>query len=219
MGRKTRAQKNRLEKRRLTRRQRGGAQFDGIQDWIDAVAASSAFTKTADEFTQDTDRKEESLRLGAYHFLDIKRDELQLPDLTEYSTAFDLDVFAGTTTEQKTDIRQEAATAAELLRDVISANPTPYEFKKYIEQLKQTGLQDDIQGSLVFLAELEEKLRKSVSTDPNEAVKILEDEKKYPLYVWALVMNLPAKPVEPALTLVPPSVAPAPPAVTEAPTS
>jgi hypothetical protein len=203
MGRKTRAQKYRHEKRRITRRRQRGGAVENIEAWIAAVTASPAFAKATDEFKPDADRKEEALRLGAYHFSDLKRDELQMPDLTEYSTAFDLDAYAGAKSDQKTDIRQEAAAAAELLRDVISANPTPYEFKKYIEQLKQAGLQEEIQGSLVFLADLEEKMRKSVSTDPNEAIKILEDETKYPLYLWALVMNLPAKPVEPALTLVP----------------
>ncbi len=203
MGRKTRAQKYRNEKRRVTRRRQRGGAVENIEAWIAAVTASPAFAKTADEFKPDIDRKEEALRLGAYHFSDLTRDELQMPNLTEYSTAFDLDAYAGTKSNQRTDIRQEASAAAELLRDVISANPTPYEFKKYIEQLKQAGLQDEIQGSLMFLADLEEKMRKSISTDPNESVKILEDETKYPLYLWALVMNLPAKPVEPALTLVP----------------
>ena len=208
MGRKSRAQRHRLEKRRVTRRHQRGGAVENIESWVTAVTASPAFAKTLDEFKPDADRKEEPLRLGAYRFSELKRDELQMPNVTEYSPSFDLDVFAGTKSDQKTDIRQEAAAAAELLRDVISANPTPYEFKKYIEQLNRTDTQEEIQRSLMFLAELEEKLRKTISTTPT---KILEDETKYPLYLWALVMNMPAKPVEPALTLVPT------PAVPEAP--
>jgi hypothetical protein len=200
MGRKSRAQRHRHEKRRVTRRHQRGGAIENIESWVAAVTASPAFAKTTDEFKMDNDRKEEILKLGAYRFSDLKRAELQLPDFIEYNPVFDVDFYAGTKSHQKEDIRQEGAVAAELLREVISANPTPYEFKKYIEQLKRSDSQEEIQRSLMFLAELEEKLRKTVSTNPT---KILEDETKYPLYLWALVMNMPAKPVEPALTLVP----------------
>ena len=204
MGRKTRAQKYRHEKRRVTRRkQRGGGEIKSIDDWIAAVNESPAFVKTIDDFKPDPKREEEAQRLGNYKFSALKRDDLRFPDFIEYNSAFDLDVYAGTSSVKKKDIRQEAAIAADILRDVLPVNPTPYDFKNYIIDLREATLQEDMNRSRIFLAELEEKLRKSVSTDPNVAVKILEDDSKYPLYLWALVMNMPLKYVEPGVTLVP----------------
>jgi len=204
MGRKTRAQKYRHEKRRITRRkQRGGAEIKSIDDWITAVNESPAFVKAIDEFKLDPKREVEAQRLGNYKFSALKRDELRYPDFSEYKRDFDIDVYAGITSAQKLDIRQEAATAADILRDVLPANPTPYDFKNYMIDLREATLKEDMNRSRIFLAGLEEKLRKSVSTDPNVAVKILEDDSKYPLYLWALVMNMPLKYVEPGVTLVP----------------
>ena len=77
--------------------------------------------------------------------------------------------------------------------------PTPAEFKAYIEQnttADPNNLDPDFFLAVEYLIRVENKLRAG-----SEKIETLTNEKDYPLFVWALMMNLPQN-VQPAPSLV-----------------
>ena len=199
----SRSNRRRLEKRRRTRRYRqSGGAVASLDEWVRAIKSTPAFKKTEEGYAHDPNQSDEKLRLGNWRLESLRQDALALPEITEENrAAFSIDTYAGIApaagTALPADLREEGAASAIILKNVISANPTPADFKKYIEQLKVSdiGEQEDIKHSLAFLLELENKIRRDAP------ITTLEDGAAYPLFIWALVMNLPAE-IEPALTLV-----------------
>jgi len=186
------------EKRRMTRRRQKGGAVDNLDAWVAAVKASPMFAKTVDEAKPDAARSE-PLRLGAYHFADLKRDELKLPDMKDdQETNFNINQYSSGGTP--IDLRVEGAGLAIKWAPVTSANPTPAEFKDYINENMGADINvadPDFREAVNYLVEIENKLRHD--SDP---ITSLTDDSKYPLFVWALLMNLPEKPVEAVPALI-----------------
>ena len=189
-------QKRQLEKRRRTRKSRqrgGGPTFTSIEDWISAVNASPVYAAPpANPFKQ-----------GSYTLSDINNDNsLQLPNLEAYSDDFDLDRYAGLTSRpQKADVREVGAAIAIQLTHNNVRELTPVSFKDVMEQaydLSKLPEYDDLSGSILYMVDTENKLRQN-----KETITRLDDASKYPLYIWALLMSAPAKPVDPPVSLAP----------------
>ena len=185
--------KKRHERRRRTRRakvQRGGA-IDSVQDWIESV-------KNSEMFKKDTDRS----KTGAYHFSDLKDDSLRFQkkeptqELVMVEPAYDINNQSGVVSDPL-DIRVEGANLALKWAPLTAGNPTPAEFKGYIEQHLTPGDAEgdpDLRLASEYLITVENKLR-------SDKIDSLTDESKYPLFVWSLIMNAEG---EEAPTLVPP---------------
>ena len=185
--------KKRHERRRRTRRakvQRGGA-IDSVQDWIESV-------KNSEMFKKDTDRS----KTGAYHFSDLKDDSLRFQkkeptqELVMVEPAYDINNQSGIVSDPL-DIRVEGANLALKWAPLTAGNPTPAEFKGYIEQHLTPGDAEgdpDLRLASEYLITVENKLR-------SDKIDSLTDESKYPLFVWSLIMNAEG---EEAPTLVPP---------------
>jgi len=81
--------------------------------------------------------------------------------------------------------------------------PTPAEFKAYIEQNMTAdinNLDPDFRLAVDYLIMVENKLRTIAGSD-SKPIEILTNETEYPLFVWALMMNLPQN-AQPAPSLV-----------------
>ena len=203
MGRRrSRANKHRLEKRRRTRRyQRGGAESTSIGDWIEAVRNSPAFKKDDPKFIQNPSA-EPSVRLGAYRLTELTTPATKLPniDSTQANDSFDINRYAGND-EEPVDLRVEGANIRAKWAPFLSVDPppTPADFKIYINQHMNTDLMKvdpDFRTAVNHLISVENKLRRG-----DDSVVSLSDETKYPLFVWALMMNPPDKTVAEAPSL------------------
>jgi len=195
----SRRQKRYLEKRRRTRRKQHGGAIANIDDWIAAVAASPAFRSNKEDKYRPNEQRELDYILGQYQLSDLKDPSLLLPDIEDgrrLDSNFDINRFTGS--GAPSDLRKEGARASIIMRDMIAQNLTPAGFKTSIDLLKEEMVSaPDIYQSLSKLAQLEHKLRKrGIPNNKNDALKILEDRASYPLYIWALVMNLPEKPID-----------------------
>jgi hypothetical protein len=181
--------KKRNERRRRTRKaerskaQKGGAQ-DSIQAWIDAVKSTDIFKN----------------QLGEYTLGSLKDDRLKFEPKQESSdiilnipTGYDINSFNSQYPSQ--DIRDVGNSLAlirnELFKNI--ADNTPTDFKNYIENRMQDLNDQDFQMSANYMVTVEQMLR-------NEDIKSLTDDSKYPLFVWALMINSEAKEIP---TLVP----------------
>jgi hypothetical protein len=177
---------------------------------MEAVNASPIYTKPQAEEFRPVGEKEFSL--GNYRLSQLTSDSLRLPEFEGYSDAFDLERFAGTQNPlQVNDLREQGAAIAEMLRDVLPQNPTPAEFQQYMKEIYEKLLATGIERSIADMVETENKLRRGT-----EPIERLDDGAKYPLYIWALVMNPPATPVPPRVALAPTPTSEAP-AAPEAP--
>jgi len=222
MHKRTRANKHRLEKRRRTRRkQRGGAvdevKVTSISDWIEAVKKSPAFQKSEDKYRPDPKREQPEFRLGEYRMSDLTIPNLTLPEITppiagqigKVDSEFDINLFSSSI-DESFDIRTEGANLLEKWGPVMyppsetsggpaELTPTPAEFKAYIEQnMKPDPNNPDLDFALAvnYLIMVENKLRNG-----SNKIDSLTNEAEYPLFVWALMMNLPQN-AQPAPSLV-----------------
>lgn len=197
--------KKRHERRRRTRKarveQRGGA-LDSIQAWIGAVKNSEMYKKESDRSKADLDRQEVELRLGAYHFNDLKDDSLHFTKKEPSQAIEQVDpsynINNNDSGAEALDIRILGATLALKWMPLTSGNPTPAEFKGYIEKYLTPGDMDgdaDLREAATYLVTVENKLRQG-----EVEISSLTDESKYPLLVWSLLMNAEG---EEAPTLVP----------------
>jgi len=195
--RKSRAHKRHLEKRRRTRKQRGGGEaLKSIGEWVAAVKRSPAFKKEESIYRPDP-TAEPSFRLGAYRFPKLTDPSTQLPNIDESNDSdntFDINFYAGVQ-EDPVDIRVEGANISAKWEPFLSVipPPTPVDFKLYIDEHMNTDVMKvdpDFRTAVNHLIALENKLRR----DENP-ITSLSDESKYPLFVWALMMNGPDKSV------------------------
>lgn len=197
MKRKNRtAHKRLLEKRRRTRKQRGGAdEATSVGEWVRRVKLTHIFKEK-----------------GNYVLGDLKDAHLALPPSDDYSIAFDIN--NGTEAENKVDIRQEGAAIKEFLKESFSKLPalSPVQFKDFIMEVRRSEIGDakDIVDSIMFMIRIENKLRK----DAGEEFPLLEEnpdelanDSRYPLFIWALLMNNPDT-VSPGFSLNPPTEPP-----------
>jgi hypothetical protein len=159
------------------------------------------FKKETDRSKTDPNRPADQ-QLGAYHFSDLKDDSLRFQkkeptqEIVMVEPAYDINNQAGIVSEPQ-DIRVEGANLAIKWAPLTAGNPTPAEFKDYIEQHLTPGDAEgdpDLRLASEYLITVENKLRP-------DKIESLTDESKYPLFVWVLIMN--AEGVE-APTLVPP---------------
>ena len=187
-----------LERRRRTIRtyrgnQRGSGSGSGsVEEWINAVKATKPFQNKS-----------------GYVLGDLMDSELTLPSQADYMYAFDLNK---DDPENKVDIRQEGATIRNFLKDSLARLPqiSPKEFQEYITTVRRSeiGDADDIVKSLVFMVRMENKIRSVAGYPPlEETADGLADESRYPLFLWALILNTPET-VEPGFSTM---LEPAPP--------
>lgn len=178
--------KKRNERRRRTRRakaQKGGAQ-DSIQAWINAVKNTDVFKNQLGEYTLGS-LKDEKL------MFEPKADSNEI--VLNVPAGYDINNFNSQYPSQ--DIRDVGHSLA-LIRNELFKNiseNTPADFKLYIENRMQDLNDQDFQMSANYMVTVEQMLR-------NEEIKSLTDDSKYPLFVWALMINSDAKEIP---TLVP----------------
>jgi hypothetical protein len=149
-------------------------------------------------FKKETDRS----KAGAYHFSDLKDNSLRFQkkeptqELVMVDPSYDINNLTGVASEPM-DIRVEGANLALKWAPLTAGNPTPAEFKGYIEQHLTPGETEDpdLRIASDYMISVENKLRP-------DKIDSLIDEKNYPLFVWALIMNAEG---DEAPTLVPPT--------------
>lgn len=173
--------------------------------------AASPIYKQTDEF-KSVGEKDTKFSLGNYKLSQLTSESLRLPEFEGYNESFDLERFAGTQNPlQVNDLREQGAAIAEMLRDVLPLDPSPMEFQQYMKDIYEKLLTTGIERSIADMVATENKLRRG--TNP---IDRLDEGDKYPLYIWALVMNPPAIPVSPRVALAPTPTSEAP-VVPEAP--
>jgi len=180
MGRETsRNRKRKIERRRRTRKhlQRGG-RVENIQEWINAVEQKFKEIAIANATN--------------YKFSDLIDEKLRLPDMEKPDLLFDVE--SGRTRTVR-DLRSEYKKIVVDMGNIIDANPTPQEFKEYIDtQVAPSAERDTILDIAVkYATALENTLRRLAEKD---TIDSLGDQTKYPLFIWALMMNPPEKPVD-----------------------
>jgi hypothetical protein len=194
--------KNRPSQRPSQRRKQKGGAINDIEGWISAVNASPAFMKADPIYQEDKSRTNPAQRLGSYTFSQLKQAELKLPPFRGYDDAFDLNRFLGkpVSPSLRDGLHDRQAILHEILRDIISENPTPWEFVDYIKNIENNP---DYALAIKYMLDLENMFRPSGSK-----ITSFSESSQAPFYIWALVMNPPEIPVE-----VKPSLLPVPPAV------
>jgi hypothetical protein len=198
-GMKTKAKtrmKRLLEKRRRTikAKQRGGGEVTNVGEWIRRVQASRVFQG------------------GDYTLGELSDPYLKLPaQKDDYDLAFDLN--NGTEPENRVDIRQEGAAIKAILKDNIG-QLTPSQFKDYIMEVRRSEIGDakDIVDSLMFMVRIENKMRVLANVTPlEESPDELGNAERYPLFLWALLLNTPEN-ATPGFSTLPEPVQPEAPA-------
>lgn len=182
--------------------------FDSVESWLTAVKNSAAFTKSEDRFTPNVKRHEEILHLGTYRFEDLKNPSLKLPDMPDDTVGVDpnFNVYKNDTTLIPLDLRKLGAGLNDGWKPVIGTVPTPtaFEFKKYVTDQTMDADPENANPDFRDLANHSIFAENTLRTLTNEpSIDRLTDDTKYPLFIWALMMNLPDKPVQAAPTLVP----------------
>jgi hypothetical protein len=186
-----------LEKRRRTikAKQRGGGEVTSVGEWIRRVQATRIFQEGGD-----------------YKLGELSDPYLKLPvQEEEYSLAFDLN--NGAEPENRVDIRQEGAAVAALLKDNVG-QLTPRQFKDYITEVRRSEIGDakDIVDSLMFMVRIENKMRSLANVTPlEENPDELANDARYPLFLWALLLNTPEN-ATPGFSTLPEPVQPEAPA-------
>ena len=161
-----------------------------MEQWIGAVKDTKPFQNKTD-----------------YVLGDLMNSELALPSQADYMYVFDINKGDS---ENKVDIRQEGATIRNFLKDSLARLPqiSPKEFQEYITSVRRSeiGDADDIVKSLMFMVHIENKMRVLANAPlVEETADGLADEKMYPLFLWALILNTPET-VEPGFsTMLEPS--------------
>jgi hypothetical protein len=186
-----------LEKRRRTikAKQRGGGEVTSVGEWIRRVQATRVFQEGGD-----------------YKIGELSDPYLKLPaQEEEYVLAFDLN--NGAEPENRVDIRQEGAAVAALLKDNVG-QLTPRQFKDYITEVRRSEIGDakDIVDSLMFMVRIENKMRALANVTPlEENPDELANDARYPLFLWALLLNTPEN-ATPGFSTLPEPVQPEAPA-------
>ena len=189
-----------LEKRRRTikAKQRGGGEVTSVGEWIRRVQATRVFQEGGD-----------------YTLGELSDPYLKLPaQEDDYALAFDLN--NGTEPENRVDIRQEGAAIKAFLKEAVSRLPqlTPSQFKDYIMEVRRSEIGDakDIVDSLMFMVRIENKMRAMANVTPlDENPDELGNAERYPLFLWALLLNTPEN-ATPGFSTLPEPVQPEAPA-------
>ena len=162
--------------------QRGG-RVDNIQEWINAV-----------------ERKFKEIG-STYKLSDLIDERLRLPDMDKPDPLFDVESGRSMTIR---DLRSEYKKIVEDMGNIIDADPTPQQFKAYIDtQVAPSAERDTILDIAVKYAITLENTLRRFSEKEKDAVASLGDAETYPLFIWALMMNPPEKPVDLLPTEVP----------------
>jgi hypothetical protein len=161
--------------RRRLTRRQQGGGIGTSQEW---VAAVTGFINSDEKF-----------RDVLYHIRALASPALlELPPISESDNSSRFQIPSG-------DIRRVGATIAIVLQEVGIENMTKAEFTDYLANLKRTTENPTIKSSIDFISKIERELTpRDITPDPN-----------FPVYVLALVMNLPEN-IEPVPILVPPTV-------------
>ena len=174
-SRTTRA-KHRRRTRRL-RRQRGGNQ--DIVNWIGKL--KEAFPGIYGTKTQDE----------SYELISLKNDNLTISE----SIDSDMSVLDPKAFADKTTFYNVAKDVYLSLQDILIPGLKPKEFREHINAIKQPSQSNDPQAVMIsqlltFLAEVEKAMRYAAKIEPVDLPDILTNEQAYPLFIWAIGMNV-----------------------------
>jgi hypothetical protein len=191
--------KRRATRRRMRKQRGGDNSIPTLRDWVAKVASSGIYKDTTVQNPLPTD----------YRISGVASDYLKLPKLTPDmdATKFELEI----PSLQPMDAQSIAALVEKILSEILKLNPSAGAFKgemeKQLNLAQVSGDSTDTLASLEFLMEVEQALRKLLpsSSEPvvssekeiamrevQQAMPILIDEAKYPLYIWALAYAAPA---------------------------
>jgi hypothetical protein len=174
-SRTTRA-KHKRRTRRL-RRQRGGNQ--DIVGWIGKL--KETFPGIYGSKTQDE----------SYELVSLKNDNLTISETVDGDMGLlDPNAFAN-----KTTFYNVAKDVYISLQDVLVPGLKPKEFREHINAIKQPSPSNDPQAVMIsqlltFLEEVEKAMRYAARIEPADLEDVLTNEKAYPLFIWAIGMNV-----------------------------
>ena len=164
------------------RKQRGGALT--IEEWITRLKdqPASPYKNTSQEAT--------------YELVSLKSENLTIPETGPNESGDDFSRLASNVFAEKTMFYNVAKDVAMILQNVLVQGVTPNEFKEHITAMKQIG-QPGMPGaearaisqSLNFLADVEAAMRSAAKMPPINN-DILTSEEAYPLFIWAMGMNV-----------------------------
>ena len=165
------------------RKQRGGALT--IEEWIGRLKDQPAFPYNV--------KPQEA----TYELVSLKSENLTIPETGPNDTGDDFSRLASNIFADKTMFYNVAKDVAMILQNVLVQGVTPTEFKEHITSLKQTGQAGQpggaqaiaISQSLLFLADVEAAMRDAAKMPPIDN-DILTNENAYPLFIWAMGMNV-----------------------------
>lgn len=183
MGRTTRSKNKRRVRRLFTlRKQRGGALT--IEEWIARLKDQPAFPYKV--------KPQES----TYELVSLKSENLTIPETGPNDTGDDFSRLAPSVFAEKTMFYNVAKDVAMILQNVLVQGVTPNEFREHITSMKQTGQTGQpgtqaiaISQSLNFLADIETAMRDAAKM-PKIDNDILTNEEAYPLFIWAMGINV-----------------------------
>jgi hypothetical protein len=187
----------RKTRRRRIRKQRGGANIR-IEDWVSNLVKHRAYRSQPDEeFTgqkYEFSKLQTSMSTDGTLNLQIKRHDIQSGSDNDELSRLDADKWF----ETPTYLYDVGVTVASLIGHILKEpNYTPEKFAALVAAMRNPGAKDDqlrndadfgYAASLEFLTRVEKILRRIAGQIPDD--NILTDTNKYPLFIWALVMNL-----------------------------
>ena len=164
------------------RKQRGGAMT--IEEWIARLKDQPAFPYKV--------KPQEA----TYELISLKSENLTIPETGPNETGDDFSRLAPNVFAEKTMFYNVAKDVAMILQNVLVQGVTPNEFKEHITSMKQTGQTGQpgtqaiaISQSLNFLADVEAAMRNAAKMPVIEN-DILTNEEAYPLFIWAMGVNV-----------------------------
>jgi hypothetical protein len=174
-SRTTRA-KHRRRTRRL-RRQRGGNQ--DIVGWIGKL--KETFPGIYGSGTKDE----------SYELVSLKNDNLTISETVDG----DMGVLDPIAFANKTKFYNVAKDVYICLQDVLVPGLKPKDFREHINAIKQPSQSNDPQAVMIsqlltFLEEVEKAMRSAAKLTPMDLPDILTNEEAYPLFIWAIGMNV-----------------------------
>ena len=188
-----------------------------MNSWVSKVKENPLFEQSANAPTQYTFGDLKLTRDNTSLELPAKKKKAEDPSFTEIEPVFDIKITVGEG-EVEMDIRDIGAVIALLLSESKPvAELTKEEFNMWVvdmEAIAQT--EDSVRNSLEFLRSTETELRKQ-SGAPAAAPFDLKKAENYPLFIWALAVNVQNAEETVAPSLLPAASAPATAATTEAP--
>jgi hypothetical protein len=189
---------NKRRTRRLLRKQaqKGGA-LKSIVEWVDELNKHPAYRANKDSEFQ-----------GADYDMKLLIESMKNSNLTisphdsnrSNQDADDLHVIDSNNFEKPSYLYDVGTILAYIIGNSVSPGITPTRFLARINAMKKPDgndaqLQYDAElsygPSLAYMTSVENALRKAAKKQDNDDPNILSNPEKYPLYIWAVVINLP----------------------------